>query len=76
MPTPRATPSSADVAMEVSSLLVGLGILTMALFPFALPAARRGPQNRTSSSTTRASCSSRTPTATAGRSSKVPFRSS
>ena len=35
---PRATPSSADVAMEVSSLSVGLGILTMALFPFALPA--------------------------------------
>ena len=36
----RASPnaSSADVAVEVSSLSVGLGILTMALFPFALPA--------------------------------------
>jgi hypothetical protein len=34
----RATPSSADVAVEVSSLSVGLGILTMTLFPFALPA--------------------------------------
>ena len=38
MHAPRPTPSSADVAMEVSSLSVGLGILMMALFPFALPA--------------------------------------
>jgi membrane protein implicated in regulation of membrane protease activity len=38
MPAPRATPSSADVAMEVSSLSAGLGIITTALFPFALPA--------------------------------------
>jgi hypothetical protein len=38
MYAPRATPSSADVAMEVSSLSVGLGIVTMTLFPFALPA--------------------------------------
>jgi hypothetical protein len=38
MHAPRATPSSADVAMQVSSLSVGLGILTLALFPFALPA--------------------------------------
>lgn len=38
MPAPRATTSSADVAMEVGSLSVGLGIITMALFPFALPA--------------------------------------
>jgi hypothetical protein len=31
------TPSSAEVATEVSGLLAGLGILTMALFPVALP---------------------------------------
>ncbi len=37
MHTPRAKPSSADVAMEVTSLLAGLGIVTIPLFPFALP---------------------------------------
>jgi hypothetical protein len=30
-------PSSAEIAMEGSSLLAGLGVITMALFPFALP---------------------------------------
>jgi hypothetical protein len=37
MYTPRQTPSSAEVATEVNGLLGGLGILTMALFPIALP---------------------------------------
>ncbi len=37
MHAPRAAPSSADVAIEVADLLAGLGILTIALFPFALP---------------------------------------
>ena len=37
MQAPHAAPSSTDVATEVNRLLVGLGILTMALFPFALP---------------------------------------
>jgi hypothetical protein len=32
-----APPSSAEVATEVTGLFAGLGILTMALFPFALP---------------------------------------
>jgi membrane protein implicated in regulation of membrane protease activity len=33
----RATPSPADVASELNDLLAGVGILTMALFPFAVP---------------------------------------
>jgi hypothetical protein len=33
----REAPSSADVATELGNLLVGLGILTMTLMPFALP---------------------------------------
>jgi hypothetical protein len=37
MPTPRATLPPADVASEVGSLSAGLGIITMTLFPFALP---------------------------------------
>ena len=37
MHAPRATPSSADVAMEVTNLSAGVGILTLPLFPFALP---------------------------------------
>jgi Flp pilus assembly protein TadB len=37
MNTPRRTPSSAEVATELNGLLAGLGILTMALFPIALP---------------------------------------
>jgi hypothetical protein len=37
MNTPRATPSTTEVATEVNGLLAGLGILTVALFPFALP---------------------------------------
>jgi hypothetical protein len=37
MPAPHTTPSPDDVATEVNGLLTGLGILTMALFPFALP---------------------------------------
>jgi hypothetical protein len=37
MHTPHTAPSSAEVATEVNGLLVGLGILTMTLFPFALP---------------------------------------
>jgi hypothetical protein len=38
MHAPRPAPSSAQVTTEVSGLLVGLGILTTFLFPFALPA--------------------------------------
>jgi hypothetical protein len=34
----RPAPSSAEVTTEVTGLLVGLGVLTTALFPFALPA--------------------------------------
>jgi hypothetical protein len=37
MHAPRPTPSSAEVATEAGGLLAGLGILTMALFPIALP---------------------------------------
>jgi Flp pilus assembly protein TadB len=37
MATPRSTPTPADAAAEVASLSAGLGIITMALFPFALP---------------------------------------
>jgi hypothetical protein len=37
MRAPRAAPSSADVATEVTNLSAGLGILTMALFPLAVP---------------------------------------
>lgn len=37
MHTPRTQPSSADVAMEVTNLSAGLGIVTIPLFPFALP---------------------------------------
>jgi hypothetical protein len=33
----RASPSSADVATEANTLLAGLGILTIQIFPFALP---------------------------------------
>jgi hypothetical protein len=33
----RAGPSSADVATEANTLLAGLGILTFAIFPLALP---------------------------------------
>lgn len=37
MPAPRAAPSSADVATEANTLLTGLGILTVQIFPIALP---------------------------------------
>ena len=37
MDTPRTQPSPADVAAEVTSFSAGLGILTIPLFPFALP---------------------------------------
>jgi hypothetical protein len=37
MHAPHQAPSSADVAGEAGGLLAGLGILTMALFPIALP---------------------------------------
>jgi membrane protein implicated in regulation of membrane protease activity len=37
MHTPSTQPSSADVAMEVSNLSAGLGIVTIPVFPFALP---------------------------------------
>ena len=37
MPSPRTTLSAPDVAAEVGSLSAGLGIITMSLFPFALP---------------------------------------
>jgi hypothetical protein len=33
----RAAPSPADVAQEGSTLLAGFGILTIQIFPFALP---------------------------------------
>ena len=33
----KTAPSSTGVATEVGGLLVGLGVLTMALAPFALP---------------------------------------
>jgi hypothetical protein len=37
MDAPRAPLSTSEVASETSGLMVGLGIITMALFPFALP---------------------------------------
>jgi pilus assembly protein TadC len=37
MQPPRATPSSAEVANEVNNQLVGLTLLTFALFPLSLP---------------------------------------
>jgi membrane protein implicated in regulation of membrane protease activity len=37
MNTPRTTPSATEVATEVNGLLAGLGILTVSLFPLALP---------------------------------------
>ena len=37
MDTPRTQPSPADVAAEVTSFSAGVGILTIPLFPFALP---------------------------------------
>jgi hypothetical protein len=37
MHTPRAASSSADVATELGGLSAGLGILTIQIFPFALP---------------------------------------
>ena len=37
MNTPRRTPSTTELATEVNGLLAGLGILTVALFPFAVP---------------------------------------
>jgi hypothetical protein len=37
MPPARSRPSPADVATEVNGLLAGLGMLSVALFPFALP---------------------------------------
>jgi membrane protein implicated in regulation of membrane protease activity len=37
MDTSRSTSSTTEIATEVSGLLAGLGILTTALFPFALP---------------------------------------
>jgi hypothetical protein len=37
MHTRNPAPSPPEVAMEASGLLVGLGIVTMALSPFALP---------------------------------------
>src|SRR5918999_4777282 len=38
MKAPGAEPSPSDIADEINSLSAGLGILTTALFPFALPA--------------------------------------
>jgi hypothetical protein len=37
MDAPSPTSSPAEIAEEVGGLLVGLGVLTMALMPFALP---------------------------------------
>jgi hypothetical protein len=37
-PVDPQPPSSSDVATEVANLSAGLGILTIPLFPFALPA--------------------------------------
>jgi hypothetical protein len=37
MDTSRSTPRTSEIATEVNGLLAGLGILTTALFPFALP---------------------------------------
>jgi hypothetical protein len=37
MDSPRPAPSSADVAMEVTNLSAGLGILTIPFFPLLLP---------------------------------------
>ena len=38
MNTPRTTPSTTEAVTEVNGLLAGVGILTVTLFPFALPA--------------------------------------
>jgi hypothetical protein len=37
MQAPREGPSPAEIATEVGALSVGLGALTLQLFPFALP---------------------------------------
>jgi hypothetical protein len=37
MDTSHTTPSTTEVATEAGGLLAGLGIITAALFPFALP---------------------------------------
>jgi hypothetical protein len=37
MDAPRAPLSTSEVASETSGLMAGLGIITMALFPFAVP---------------------------------------
>ena len=37
MDAPRAPLSTSDVALEASGLSAGLGIITMTLFPFAMP---------------------------------------
>jgi hypothetical protein len=37
MNTPRSTPSTTEAVTEVNGLLAGLGILTVTLFPLALP---------------------------------------
>lgn len=37
MDAPRAQLSTSDVALEAGGWMVGLGIITMTLFPFALP---------------------------------------
>jgi hypothetical protein len=37
MDAPRAQLSTSEVALEAGNWMVGLGIITMALFPFALP---------------------------------------
>jgi ABC-type Na+ efflux pump permease subunit len=37
MSAPRPAPSSGDVAMQVTNLSAGLGILTIPLFPLLLP---------------------------------------
>ncbi len=38
MDAPRAQLSTSEVALEAGSWMVGLGVISMALFPFALPA--------------------------------------
>ena len=37
MDAPRAQLSTSEVALEAGNWMVGLGVITMALFPFALP---------------------------------------
>ena len=37
MDAPRSQLSTSEVALEAANWMVGLGIITMALFPFALP---------------------------------------